>query len=148
MQTFIEKQERALRKKLHVLLGKAGVSEDNKRAIYASYGVASSTELNAYELMELCNRLAKDADPRLAELDRARKRLMAAIGGWMCGMGMLVNGDKIKAVACRAAQRERFNDIPMEQLRSLYAAFLKKQKDLERVERFTAEEAARLARLN
>lgn len=148
MQTFIEKQERALRKKLHVLLGKAGVGEDGKQAIYASYGVASSKELNAYELMELCNKLAKDTDPRLAELDRARKRLMAAIGSWMRAMGMLVNGDKIKAVACRAAQRERFNDIPMEQLRSLYAAFLKKQKDFERVEELTAEKAAQLARLN
>lgn len=148
MQTFIEKQEHALRKKLHVLLGKAGVNEDGKLAIYASYGVESSRQLNAYELMELCNRLAKDADPRLAELDKARKRLMGSIGGWLQMLGQPCNGERIKAIACRASGRERFNEIPMEQLRSLYSAFRKKQKDLETVEDMTEELIAKSAMLN
>jgi hypothetical protein len=78
-------------------------------------------------------------NPKLKELDTYRKRLMASIGGWLKAMGIESNDKKIKAVACRAAQRDGFNDIPVEQLRSLYAAFNKKQKDLKNVEALTAE---------
>jgi hypothetical protein len=52
-------------------------------------------------------------------------------------MGKTGNGQIIKAIACRASGREGFNEIPLEQLRSLYYAFSKKQKDLAVVEDMT-----------
>jgi hypothetical protein len=39
--TFMDKQKTALVKKLHVLLGKAGIDNDGKLAILAQYGVVT-----------------------------------------------------------------------------------------------------------
>jgi hypothetical protein len=137
--TFEDKQINALIKKFHILLGRTGRGEAAKEAILCSYGVTSSRDLSAAQLIEACNALDKSLNPKLAELDRHRKRLMASIGAWLRAMSISSNGAKIKAIACRASQRDNFNDIPLEQLRSLYAAFNKKQQDLRNVELLTTE---------
>ena len=49
-------------------------------------------------------------------------------------MGMESNIDKIKAIACRAAEANSFNEIPRERLNNLYYAFLIKQKDFKSVD--------------
>ena len=146
--TFEDKQINGLIKKFHVLLGKTGAGSEGKEAILPSYGVGSSRDLNAAQLIEACNALDKILNPRLAELDQHRKRLMASIGAWLRAMSVPSNGTKIKAIACRASQRDNFNDIPLEQLRSLYAAFNKKQKDLAMVEALTIESIDYLSTLN
>lgn len=139
METLVDKEQKRLIKKFHTLLGKANIGNDGKEAILSAYSVESTRDLSIGELIEACNDLDKILNPNLAELDRNRKRLMASIGGWLQAMGVLSNGSKIKAIACRASQRNDFNEIPLEQLRSLYAAFNKKQKDLRSVEMLTAE---------
>lgn len=146
--TLKEKQEKGLLKKFHTLCGKAGMNQDDKDAILASYGATSSKELDYIQLMEICTRLEKQADPKLNQLDENRKRLMASVGGWLRLMGVPSNASKIKAIACRAAQRADFNEIPLEQLRSLYAAFNKKQRDLKQVEQMTDEMIDYLSLLN
>ena len=137
--TFEDKQKNGLLKKFHTLLGVTGVGSDGKEAILSGYRVESSRDLSAGQLIEACNALDMLQNPKLAELDKTRKRLIASIGAYLRNMGMEQNIGKIKAIACRAAQRENFNDIPLEQLRSLYAAFNKKSKDVLRVEELTAE---------
>jgi len=137
--TFEDKQINALIKKFHTLLGRTGGGTDAKEAILHSYGVASSRDLSAAQLIEICNALDQLLNPHLAELDRHRKRLMASIGGWLRAMSIASNSAKIKSIACRASGRDNFNDIPLEQLRSLYAAFNKKQHDLRNVEQLTTE---------
>lgn len=67
------------------------------------------------------------------EMDVWRKRLMAAIGGWLRLTGKPESDEYIKGTACRAAGRSDFNDIPKGQLVSLYNAFLQKQDDLQTV---------------
>ena len=138
--TFMDIQQKAFLKKFHTLCAKAGIGEENKRVLLAAYGVASSRELDAVDLMDLCNRIDRMMRPDAAELDAARKRLIAAIFGWRKAMGHPSNMDEVKAIACRAAQADRFNAIPLERLRSLYYAFLKKTKDLAFVEQLTADE--------
>jgi 5-methylcytosine-specific restriction endonuclease McrBC GTP-binding regulatory subunit McrB len=139
MQTLVETEQKRLIKKFHTLLGRINRGDIAKETILHSYGVDSSRDLSAAQLIEACNDLDKILNPKLAELDAHRKRLMASIGGWLRAMNVSSNGAKIKAIACRAAKRDNFNDIPMEQLRSLYAAFNKKQHDLRSVELLTAE---------
>ncbi|MDR2887682.1 MAG: hypothetical protein LBV26_06770 [Bacteroidales bacterium] len=80
--------------------------------------------------------------PKSAECDVWRKRLMAAIGGWLRAMNRQQNAGIIKAIACQAAKvdKRQFNSIPLERLRSLYNAFLKASKDMKAVEKLTAEE--------
>ena len=146
--TFEDKTKNGLIKKFHTLLGRAGIGSEGKEAILSGFRAASTRDLSAAQLIDACNALDMELNPALLQLDRHRKLLMAAIGGWLRAMGETSNAAKIKAIACRAAERNNFNDIPLEGLRSLYGAFLKKQKDLRRVEDMTAEHIDYLSILN
>lgn len=153
MQTFMETEQKKYLKRFHTLLGKAGVSQEGKDAILESYGVESSRDLSAKDLLDICNKLAMQADPAMAQMDKWRKWVIASIGGWRRVMGRSValcstdaagsEINMIKAIACRASRRDRFNEIPLEQLRSLYYAFKHKQEDLETVCSITNEELMR-----
>ena len=137
----MEKQQRLLLKKFHTLCGKAGLRQDEKRAMVESCGYTSSKELTVPELVELCNSLELSMRPDLKELDRARKRLIASIFAWREAMGDRANMNEVKGIACRAAKTENgFNSIKLEKLRSLYSAFSKKTKDMATVEELTAKE--------
>ena len=139
METLIDKEQKRLIKKFHTLLGRANIGNDGKEAILSGYNVGSTKDLSVHQLIEVCNAIEIHANPKMAELNHYRRRLMGAIGGWLRMMSKPGGIDRIKAIACRASGREQFNDIPLEQLRSLYAAFYKKQKDLQNVELLTAE---------
>lgn len=140
METTVDKQKRSLVKRFHTLLGKCGIGNEEKAMMLAQYGVESSRELNVQELLEICTTLDRLANPQLAENDKWRKRVIAAIGGWLKAMSKDGGIDMIKGIACRAAGVANFNRIPTERLRSLYYAFQKKQKDLAFAEQLTADE--------
>ncbi len=146
--TFMDKQKNQLIKKFHTLLGKVNLDNYAKEGILAGYKVEHTNELTVKQLLDACSMLDKMANPQAAELDKGRKRLMGAIGGYFNAMGITSNSAIIKSTACRAAKRERFNDIPIEQLRSLYSAFSKKQKDLATVEAMTVDMIDILTRQN
>jgi len=134
----LEDTRRGLIKKFHAQLSRYGIDNDCKMEMLAAYGVGSSTELDTKDLVELCNHIEAGYNSKGAEMSAYRRRLMAAIGGWLRKMGKEGGADRIKAIACRAANCEDFNKIPKERLRSLYYAFSKKQKDLEMAEKLTA----------
>lgn len=138
--SLMDKQQNLLLRKFHTMCGKAGIGENEKREIIAAYGVTSSRELSARDLLDICDRIDRMTRPDAVELDAARKRLIAAIFGWRRAMGQQPDMNEVKAIACRAAQAKYFNAIPLERLRSLYYAFSKKTKDLAFVDKLTAEE--------
>lgn len=141
MQTLMDKEKNRLLKRFHTLLGKTGGNtKAKKEAILESFGVESSKDLDAHELLEICNALDKALKPKLAKSDKLRKRLIAAIAGYLKAMNRESNIKIIKAIACRAAEVDDFNKIPPERLRSLYNAFTKKQKDLSFVDEITKDE--------
>ncbi len=147
--TLLDREQKRLLKRFHTLLGKAGIGRDGKEAILSSYGVISSKELSAYELLEICNELDKQSNPKAQELDKWRKRVIASIGGWLKMIGADGNDiQKIKAIACRATETDNFNEIPLERLRNIYYAFKKKQKDAQQVEAITDEMINRMVMLN
>jgi len=149
MQTTVDKQKNALLKRFHTLIGKAGVSAENKAIILAQYGVESSKDLEVTELIEVCNALDYQVNPELAQTDRWRKRLLAAVFGWLHKMGKHeASAELVKAIASRAANVDRFNQIPLERLRSLYYAFGKKSRDLDFVSKITADEIDNLISQN
>ena len=82
------------------------------------------------QLEEACAGLAAMADPRKAEADRLRKRLIAAIASYLAATGRKADMATIKAVACRASGCGDFNRIPNDRLRSLYGAFTNRRRDL------------------
>ena len=136
----MEKEKKRLVKRFHTLLGKAGIDDDGKRDILSAYGVKSSLDLDCRGLMEVCDRLTTLTTPGLADADRWRKRVMAAIFSYCREMKREVTVNEVKAIACRAAGTKSFNRIPVDRLRSLYNAFKKRTEDLQTVDRVTVAE--------
>ena len=130
-------RKRQLLKRFHVLLNRAWIDEDGKRAILATYGVEHSSEMDCEGLADVCDKLTVAMSPRASEADRWRKRVMASVFAYCRRMGYAADVDRVKAIACRAAGTTAFNRIPLDRLRSLYNAFNKRTKDLETVGRMT-----------
>ena len=139
MQTLLDKQKTGLIKRFHALLGKAGMDNEQKLAILAQYGVESSKDLSAYELLELCNKLDKMSNPQLIELDLWRKRLLAAVGGYLKAADVVADNEivLIKKVACIAAKKTEFNQIPLDRLKGLYNAFKNRESDILTINKLT-----------
>ena len=139
MQTLLDKQKTGLIKRFHTLLGKAGMDNEQKLAILAQYGVESSKDLSAYELLELCNKLDKMSNPQLIELDLWRKRLLAAVGGYLKAADVVADNEivLIKKIACIAAKKTEFNQIPLDRLKGLYNAFKNRESDILTINKLT-----------
>lgn len=125
---------KGLLKKFHSLCTKLGIDADAKREIIKSYGVASSRDIDTHDLVDLCSRLSEQMHGKDAEADKMRKRVIAAIGGWLKTMGLERNVAFIKGIACRATGYKEFNRIPVERLRNVIYAFNNKRKDAESVD--------------
>ncbi len=135
---FTEKTQRQLIRKLHVMLGLSKIDATGKRSILGAYGVEHSNELSCDQLIEICDKLDCLLRGGVAEeMNKSRKRVIASIGGWLKLSGISHDVKFIKGVACRASGYDDFNRIPLERLRSLYAAFLNKQKDSNKVRELT-----------
>lgn len=116
-------------KKLMTLMSKEGVTNQRAEIISAfTKGRTDSAKLlNPAEIDVLCDFYERNSKELL---NKKRKRVIAAIFGMFKKMNKTVTMDYVKAIACRAARYERFNDIPSTRLDSLYNAFLNAQKDL------------------
>ena len=66
--------------------------------------------------------------PERVQLDRKRKGVIKAIFRWFELLGQHPTMEYVKAVACRAAGKDRFNDISLGELTRVYAEFCRKQK--------------------
>lgn len=127
---------RGLLKKFHTLCSVLGLTDDQKKDILSSWGVESSRDLTQHQLIDICAKLSEQVNHKngSASLDKLRKQVIAAIGGWLretCqGQGI----SKIKGIACRATGYSDFNKIPRERLRNLIATFNNKTKDKKSVD--------------
>jgi hypothetical protein len=121
--TFNEQTQKNLIKKFHVLLAKVGFDGEDKENILSEYNVKHTTDLTCLQLIEICNRLSNILSPDLVEMDKYRKRVIAAISEWLRNKDMRTDLDYIKGVACKAAQAKTFNSIPLNKLRAIYATF-------------------------
>lgn len=135
----MDKQQKWLLRQFHTLCTRLGMTEEEKRALIDGYGVESSKDIDNHDLMNLCHTLELQLNKGAKEADALRKRVIAAIGGWLRLTGKSHNIDTIKSIACRASGYSDFNKIPTERLRNLYNCFLKKQKDMDAVERIAME---------
>lgn len=140
MKIIREQQAKWLLKKFHTIAAKSGMSAEDKKELVGSYGVESSKDLTIEQLGDACDKIERDLNPELIKLDKARLRLLGCIGGWFKALNKPANIAVIKAIATRAAKQENFNDIPLERLRSLYAAFSNKQKDMKMVDQITVDQ--------
>lgn len=129
---IMAQQQKWLLKKFHTLCSKAGMTQDEKAILIASYGHISSADMDDRQLQDACIKLQLSTDPKIAQLDNWRKKVFAAIGSYLRYAGKTETPDYIKTIACRCTGYDRFNDIPVERLSNVYYAFKNKQKDYER----------------
>ena len=95
----------------------------------------SSRDIDTHALIDICAKLSAQVnDKNGVDIDKLRKRCMAAIGAWLRATGKYQNADIIKGIACRATGHDDFNKIPRERLRNIIATFNNKLKDAEAVE--------------
>lgn len=130
---------RDLVRKYHTLCNLLGYDDEAKRAILSSWGVESSRDLDQHQLIDLCGKLSAQVDEKQGtmRLDKLRKQVIAAIGGWLRQTGQEGGISKIKGIATRATGYADFNKIPRERLRNLIAAFNNKTKDARAVDALT-----------
>lgn len=148
MKATCEKQQGWLLKRFHTLCTKLAVTTYEKEAIISSFGCVSSRDMTIAQLQYACDCLDKRLNPELVEIDKWRKRVMGAIGGWLRIMSVEQTAEKIKSIACRATNHDTFNAIPKERLVNVYYAFLKKQKDFKAVGGIVKDELETLTYLN
>ncbi len=130
-----------LLRKYHTLAAKVGMDKDAKTDFLESnYGVSSSAELAAWQLEEVCKLLQRNTKGDKGE--KWRRMVMASIGGYLKRNGFENNEQMIKAIACRATGYKSFNKIPIDRLRNVYYAFLKKQKDIDNVDKIDSDISA------
>ena len=145
--SFIATERNRLLGKYHSLCNQLRMSDDERRAmLWQNYKVMSSADLDNHQLIELCSTLEQHANPAIERQNRERRRVIAAIGGWLRLSGSekatpAENLAYIKSIACRATQYDDFNAIPTERLRNLYSTFTNKQKDKRSIEKILAEDA-------
>ncbi|MEN6423552.1 MAG: hypothetical protein ABFD76_16560 [Smithella sp.] len=144
----MDKQHKWLIKRYHTLCTQMGMEAHEKAAILQAYNADSSLDLSVQDLQDICSKLEYMLQPDLEKMDLWRKRVMAAIGGWMRVINKDSSSAMIKGIACRASGYEKFNEIPRERLINLYHAFTKKQKDFQAVHEITSEEIEILAYCN
>lgn len=137
-------------RELHVLMRQCNIDEDGKQAIYASYHVESSKDMNLAEIRELCNKLhemlQKDGNekrPADTPLDRQRRSTKVAVGKLLAAQGKIpgsgwgiVEWNLIRGTVCRAAGVDDFNAIPMSKLRGLTFEFNKQAKAIAEAKQF------------
>lgn len=130
---------RNILKKFHTLCSVLGLTEAEKRAIVESYGVDSSRDMDTHDLINVCGKLSQQVDARrgTGDMDKLRKRVMAAIGSYLKVTHQTSNAALIKGIACRATGHDDFNKIPRERLCNLVAAFNNKVKDAQAVSDIT-----------
>lgn len=130
---------KGLVKKYHTLCTVLGLDDEAKSAILTSWGVESSRDLSQHQLIDICAKLSVQVDEKqgTARLDKLRKQVIAAIGGWLRETGQSEGLSKIKGIAMRASGYDDFNKIPRERLRNLIATFNNKVRDARAVDALT-----------
>lgn len=130
-------------KQLMTILSIQKVSDEDRAQLVCSWTkgrTTSARELRPTEMQDIVNAL-QNADQNSPDL--WRKRVIAAVYGFLKKMNKEASPELVKAIACRAAKVQDFNKIPTQRLVSLYTAFTNMQKDLEfakkMVESFTLE---------
>lgn len=136
----METEKKRLIKKFHTLLTRGGIGNEEKLAMLASYGVTSSRDMNTYELLELCNKIDRVANPRATEEEKWRRRVIAAACDYLSECGYRYDDPvaAAKKMACRISGQVTFNRIPIDRLRSIYHAFRRRTGDLRAVDALTA----------
>lgn len=141
------KSKNQLIKELHILFNQCNIGEDERKTIYAQYGVESSKDMNGAQLVEITDKLhellqkdGKEQKPssKKSPLELAQRCCKVAIGKLLAAQNKipqsgwgLVEWNLIQGTACRAAGVDAFRDIPLSKLRGITFEFNKQREAIE-----------------
>ncbi len=133
-----DRWHKQLIKKFHVLLSQQGLGVEAKEGILAGYGVEHTNELTLRQLQEVCEaiknyelKIGNESEKR-NDMDKWRKRAIAAAFGLASELGYAITMDGAKAMILRATGNEyaSFNKIPQARLQAIYYGFRRNVKDM------------------
>ena len=117
------------------------MTNEDKLNFLSAYDVTSSTQLSHALLIEAVGKLQDLQQNRDNEQNDWRRRVMAAIGGFLELIGKFTDEQGVNdrrayiiSLACRASGYEKFNNIPTDRLRNIYYSFVKAQKDRQEID--------------
>lgn len=139
MKTTIKKNK--LIRQFHAVCHVNGLNEAEKEAIINSFGESSSKELTEQELEEAIRLVGK-------EPDKWRKRVLAAICGYLRTVHKGEYVDTAKSIACRAGGYSDFNKIPVSRLRDIYYEFTRKAETTKKAQYVKADIEFELSKRN
>lgn len=150
-----DRLSKQLIKKFHVLLGQQGLGQEAKEGILAGYGVEHTNELTLQQLQQVCsslegNRRDVNTDDKRADMDKWRKRAIAAAFGLAFELGYAITMDGAKTMILRSTGNEyaSFNKIPKTRLQAIYYGFRRNVKDMSSTVRLAEEMLIAINRKN
>lgn len=141
-------QKNKLIKKYHVLIGKTGMSDDDKRTLLAQWNVESSKDMTVEQLQQLCNLLEKFTSPEDSELTKWQKWTRDMVKSYGRSVGMTYTDAYAEAIICRSTGRDSFTAISKNRLIGIYNQFKKAKNDKCSIKDFIIEDAKAVASLN
>lgn len=126
-------------KQLMTILSIQKVSDEDRANLVFSWTSGRTTSARELSPSEISQIVEKLQNSEKDSADIWRKRVMAAIYGFLQKMNKEANPDLVKGIACRAAKVTDFNKIPTQRLVSLYTAFTNMQKDMNFAKKMVSE---------
>lgn len=120
--------------RLHTICSNRGITADERKLMYESYGATSSTEMDESEIQDMINLIVGHKPNLNNRTDLLRKRCLAVVFHYYKLRNMDVSADYVKATLVRASNHKSFNAIPDAILNNLYNAFLDKNRNFVSVE--------------
>jgi hypothetical protein len=140
MQTEEKNRKAELIKQFHTACRMNGLKPHEVQKVLNLYSVDSSKSLSERQL--------EDAIKFVDKTDLWRKRVMAAIGGYLRSINKTESALIIIGIAERASGYQDFNKIPVARLRDVYSEFVHKNEVAARTKIIKAEHIMGLERNN
>jgi len=135
-------------KKYHVLIGKTGMNDDDKRTLLSQWDVTSSKEMSIDQLLQLCNLLEKFTSPEDSELVKWQKWSRDMVKSYGKSLGVNYTDGYAEAIICRSTGKNSFNSISKNRLVGIYNQFKKAKNDKSIIQNIIIEDAQAVASLN
>lgn len=135
-------------KKYHILIGKTGMSDDDKHTLLAQWNVTTSKDMNIDQLQQLCNLLEKFTSPVDSELLKWQKWSRDMVKSYGKSVGITYTDAYAEAIICRSTGKKSFNAISKNRLVGIYNQFKKAKIDKSTIQNIIIEDAQAVASLN
>lgn len=145
--TQVEYKNRLI-KKYHILIGKVGMSENEKQTLLEQWNVTSSKDMTIDQLLQLCNLLEKFTSPEESELAKWQKWARDMVKSYGKSLGMTYSDEYAEAIICRSTGKKSFGSVTKNRLVGIYNQFKKAKNDKTCIKNLIVEDIQATAFLN